>query len=421
MPSQTSTSPTNAPSPGKSGMGALGLAPRLTAMAHQAGLDAPTPIQSRAIPVILEGADAEIIAPTGAGKTACYLLPLMHILLAKRAARALVVVPTRELARQIAAMGRQLAPAPELRPLAVYGGAHEEAETPESAQDDIPERARIIVGTPGRLLDLTRRDQIDLASCRHVVLDEGDRLMSPEFRDEMHDLLPLLAPQRQTVLVSATLPPAAREASRRFLYKPQAIAPETGKTSIRQAIMFVEAAQKPLAAEAVLRRHPDRNAIVFVASRDEAGALAKQLRKRGLKPAILHGGLTQPDRNRAMQEFASGRAAVLVATDLAARGLDIEQVGQVINMTPPEQPETYVHRIGRTGRAGRVGWAITLCAMNERSAMRKIETALSIKLTVLPTEISTPEKAAPHIEPSAAPTRKRGRSENGRNKSSKTA
>ncbi|NHN87346.1 DEAD/DEAH box helicase [Acetobacter conturbans] len=369
----------------------LGLSPALLTVVKNAGMKDPTPIQNAAIPPLLAGSDAEILAPTGTGKTACYLLPLLAHLQKRKKLVGLIIVPTRELARQVTAMGQTLAPSPSFYPFAVYGGAKD-----DSAEDDIPPPdVRVIVATPGRLLDLFRSEWLEPTLCRFVVLDEGDRLMAGEFREEMQDILALLPRDRQTVLVSATGSAETMTAAQDFLYKPVRIEPERNiRPSIRQAILFVDRQDKPAAAEALLRRHNDRSTIVFATTRDEVDLLTRHLRKRGLKVVGLHGGLTQPARNASIEAFTKGTATALVATDIAARGLDIEQVGQVINISPPEQPDTYLHRIGRTGRAGRMGWAATLCAADERKTMRKIETALGLKLAVLPVPDVTENKTA---------------------------
>ncbi|MFT8718835.1 DEAD/DEAH box helicase [Acetobacter sp.] len=359
----------------------LGLSPALSAKAKNAGMKEPTPIQTIAIPRLLSGVDAEILAPTGTGKTGCYLLPLFAILQKRKKLTGLVIVPTRELARQVTDMAMLLAPSEAFAPFAVYGGAKDAED-----QNDIPPpNTRLIVATPGRLLDLFRSERIEPADCRFLVLDEGDRLMTNEFGEEMHDILALLSKDRQTVLVSATASDDTIKAAQQFLHKPVRIEPaRTEKPSIRQAIFFTTMQEKPAATEALLRKHPDRSAIVFASTRDEADQITRHLRKRGLKVTTLHGGLSQPARNASVEAFTSGKATILVATDIAARGLDIEQVDQVINLSPPEQPETFLHRIGRTGRAGRTGWAATLCAPEERKTMRKIESALKLKLAVLP-------------------------------------
>ncbi len=409
MSSGTPPSPsprTGGDDPDQTSFTGLGLSPDLISRAAAAGLVHPTPVQQAAIAGLLTTRDARILAPTGTGKTASYLLPLMEMMSRGKTSTALVIVPTRELARQVAEMGRVLAPDPALIPFAVYGGAHEVAPSPrrggrsgavKPAPDAglPPAGCRIIIATPGRLLDLLRTEQLDLASCRHLVLDEGDRLMTNEFREEMQDIRALLPPQRQTVLASATLSAGSAAVAQDFLHKPLQIEP-AGHTrpSVRQAILFVEPDAKPATAEALLTRHRNRSAIVFVATRDEADTLTHYLRRRKLSAVVLHGRLTQPTRNAAVQDFESGKAMILVATDIAARGLDIEQVGQVINMAPPSLPETYLHRIGRTGRAGRQGWAATLCAAAERRTMRRIESELGLRLTVMPVPELSPASAA---------------------------
>lgn len=362
-----------------------GLRPDLIRRAEAAGISAPTPVQKTAIPQILTGEDMQILAPTGTGKTATYLLPLLEQLCRKPKATALIIVPTRELARQVADQGTILAPRPALVPFAAYGGTREELEASGTDPDRLPSDSRIVVATPGRLLDMLRREELDLTPCRYLVLDEGDRLMSAEFREEMEDIRALLPPQRQTVLTSATLSARSEETAKAFLHNPRTVRPEeNSRSTVRQAILLAEPQDKAAGVEALLRRHPDRSTIIFTETRDEADTLYRHLRKQKFRATVLHGRLNQASRNASVAAFENGSAKILVATDIAARGLDIEQVGQVINMSPPALPETYLHRIGRTGRAGRIGWAATLCSAEERRAMHRIEKELSLRLNILP-------------------------------------
>lgn len=379
---------------------AMGLLPSLCTWAAQAGMEEPTPIQQAAIPAALAGKDILAIAPTGTGKTAAYALPMLQQLLeGKRAQDVLVMVPTRELALQTARVfrtclglkadnSRQKSGSIAVIPL--YGGA-DRAHQAERLLHDGP---RVLIATPGRLLDFADGGEILLASCTRVVMDEGDRLFSPEFFEESAAIVSLLPPVRQTLFFSATLPDALKQTVQQLLRRPEEIritrsAEKRGP--IRQGAVFVEPAQKTGFLRQFFMRDRTNRAIVFVKTKAEADLLAATLKKARIQAAPLHADLSQAQRNATVASYAEGKLMVLVATDIAARGLDLPAVKTVVNYDPPDQPEAYLHRIGRTGRAGQTGSALTLCAAAERKKLRQIELGASVRLRILSQDQALPD------------------------------
>ncbi|MFT9063944.1 MAG: DEAD/DEAH box helicase [Acetobacter persici] len=379
---------------------AMGLLPSLCTWAAQAGMEEPTPIQQAAIPAALAGKDILAIAPTGTGKTAAYALPMLQQLLeSKRAQDVLIVVPTRELALQTARVfrtclglkadnSRQKAGSIAVIPL--YGGA-DRAHQAERLLHDGP---RVLIATPGRLLDFADGGEILLASCTRVVMDEGDRLFSPEFFEESAAIVSLLPPVRQTLFFSATLPDALKQTVQQLLRRPEEIritrsAEKRGP--IRQGAVFVEPTQKTGFLRQFFMRDRTNRAIVFVKTKAEADLLAATLKKARIQAAPLHADLSQAQRNATVASYAEGKLMVLVATDIAARGLDLPAVKTVVNYDPPDQPEAYLHRIGRTGRAGQTGSALTLCAAAERKKLRQIELGASVRLRILSQDQALPD------------------------------
>jgi ATP-dependent RNA helicase DeaD len=365
----------------------LNLRPELAQAVAELGYLEPTPIQAGVIPVMLAGQDVLGQAQTGTGKTAAFALPLLHRLEPDRAGvQALVVVPTRELALQVAqataAYGRGLG----RRVLAVYGGQ------PYAPQIHALKRGvDLLVGTPGRLLDLVRKKVLDLHTVRAVVLDEADEMLSMGFVEDIEAILAETPSERQTALFSATLPPEIRRLAARYLRDPQSITIQRqGQTvtAIEQRLYWVNESDKLAALTRLFEVEPVTRALVFVRTRADSGELANELSLRGFPAEALNGDLSQEARERTLNRFRQDQLKVLVATDVAARGLDIDGISHVFNLHLPDDAELYIHRIGRTGRAGKAGTAISLVSPYERRRLREIEafTRQKIEVAALPTE-----------------------------------
>jgi len=358
---------------------ALGLSAQLVCAAEAVGYAAPTPVQEQAIPVILRGADVWASAQTGSGKTAAFALPLLDRLgelgrAAPSVVRSLVVVPTRELALQIEAevqlYGRHLARAP--RTCVAIGGAPIEEQV-HALQLGVD----VLVGTPGRLLDLARHGELDLSALEICVLDEADRLLSSGFGQELNALLDLLPDQHQRLLFSATFPPKVVVLAERLLRKPCRINVDTGTIPtaelIEQRVIEVDAGRRSALLLSLLARHGWPRVLVFVASKLGADDLARQLARAGVEAWPLHGDLSLDERIDALEYFKTSDIRVLVATDLAARGLDIVQLPAVVNYDLPRSAADYLHRIGRTGRAGEPGVAVSFVSADSAAHFRLIE------------------------------------------------
>ena len=382
---------TDAPTP--LGFAALGLDDAIVKAVLALGYEEATPIQRLAIPVLLTGADIIGQAGTGTGKTAAFALPLLHRLLESPAAkkgvpRALVLVPTRELAMQVAEAIHKYAKKTTLTVVPVYGGA------PMDQQIRALRRGvEIVVATPGRALDHLRRKTLDLTALEVLVLDEADEMLDMGFADDLEAILTSTPDTRQTALFAATMAPRIASIAERHLRKPERITVKAEKLAagkmplIRQAAYIVSRSQKGFALGRILEFEDPTSAIVFCRTRIEVDELTDTLKSHGYGAQALHGGLDQRQRDRVMQLFRTGKADVLVATDVAARGLDIDHVSHVINYDIPTAPEVYVHRIGRTGRIGREGVAITLIDPREQRTLRFIEglTKQKIEIATLPT------------------------------------
>ncbi|OUJ11690.1 DEAD/DEAH box helicase [Acetobacter sp. DsW_059] len=380
----------------------MGLLPALCTHATQAGMTQPTPVQEQTIPAVLNDKDVLAIAPTGTGKTAAYALPLLHHLLSTRRHNdVLVIVPTRELALQTAGVFRRclgLDPranrfksgAPAV--ITLYGGADREPQA-ESLDHKGP---RVIIATPGRLLDFIHMGDLDPATCTRVVMDEGDRLFAPEFFEESATVIESLPEIRQTLFFSATLPDTLTPVLHKLLHKPVKVEIEKHpekRGPIRQGAYFIDPGLRTAFLKTFFNRDRKSKTIVFTQTKAEADQIASFLKKNKLPAAPLHGDLTQAQRNATVASFTSGRTPILVATDIAARGLDVPDVKTVINFAPPEQPEVYLHRIGRTGRAGKTGTALTLCSLTDRKKLRDIEKGAEIKFRILTEEQALPPPA----------------------------
>ncbi len=374
------------------GFTTLDLDPRLLATLGELGYEEPTPIQREAIPLLLAGRDLLAEAPTGTGKTAAFALPTLQRIAIGRAgpssASALVVVPTRELAMQVAEAlhryGRELG----ARVLPVYGGQ------PIGQQlRGLRRGVDIVVATPGRAVDHLKRGSLRFDEVQVVVLDEADEMLDMGFAEDLETILSATPPERQTALFSATISPTITRIAKRHLRDPARITVHAEKATgdgvplVRQTAYVVRRADKLAALCRILDVEDPASTLVFARTRGEVDDLAEALSSRGHDAGALHGGLTQEGRDRMMGRFRDGSLDVLVATDVAARGLDIEHVSHVVNFDVPSNPDAYVHRIGRTGRAGREGVAITLVEPREHRLLRNIEAATHSRLQIarLPT------------------------------------
>ena len=380
---------------GGGSFGDLGLRDELLAALTALGYEEPTPIQREAIPPLLEGRDMLGMAATGTGKTAAFALPVLQAWAEAGATRgrerapfALVLVPTRELAMQVSEAFSRYGRGLGVRVLPVYGG------TPFGRQlREIQRGVDVVIGTPGRIADHLRRSTLPLGSLGVVVLDEADEMLDMGFADDLDAILSETPEERQTLLFSATMPARVASIAKRHLRDPVRVEiereqPKAGEAPrIRQVAYVVSRAHKPAALGRVLDAEAPEAALVFCRTRNEVDELTEALSARGYRAEALHGGMSQEQRDRVMGRLRSGTAELLIATDVAARGLDVEQLTHVINYDVPSAPDAYVHRIGRVGRAGREGVAITLCEPREHRMLKNIEHATKRKIPIekLPT------------------------------------
>ena len=365
---------------------ALGLPPPLLKGVRAAGYTEPTPIQRRAIPIVLSGSDMVGAAQTGTGKTAAFILPILARLLdGPKRLRALVLTPTRELAAQVETNARDYARFTELRVGVVYGGVPLPPQERMLKQHGLD----LLVATPGRLLDLHDRLALRLDYVEVFVLDEADRMVDMGFAPDLKRIIRLLPKKRQTLLFSATMPPELNKVAKEALVDPARVdlaPPSRPAAGITQAIYPVPRHLKTDLLDTLLSMDEVGSVIVFVRTKHGADRLARLLERRGQSIATIHGNRSQSQRERALSDLRRGRIQVLVATDIAARGIDVEGITHVINYDPPHSPEDYVHRIGRTGRVDAVGDAFTLMAPEEQKDVMAIEKFLgrSIPRVTLP-------------------------------------
>lgn len=371
-----------------SGFASLNLVPPLLESLSALGYEEPTPIQRAAIPPLLNGRDLLGQAATGTGKTAAFALPLLQRITHDKTPRALVLVPTRELAMQVAEAIHRYGKGLSTSVLAIYGGA------PMFAQIKALDRGvTVVVATPGRALDHLRRGTLRLDGLEILVLDEADEMLDMGFAEDLEALLQATPETRQTALFSATLPPRISAIAKQYMRDPVRLTiekealPAGALPKVRQVAYLVTRAHKPAALGRVLDMEDPSSSIVFCRTRNDVDELTETLSGRGYQAEALHGGLSQEQRDRVMKRFRTGATDLLVATDVAARGLDIEHVSHVVNYDVPSAPEAYVHRIGRTGRAGRGGMAITLTEPREHRLLRNIEalTRQRIEVATIPT------------------------------------
>jgi ATP-dependent RNA helicase DeaD len=370
------------------GFSSLGLIDQLAKAVGALGYEEPTPVQRETIPLLLANRDVLGQAATGTGKTAAFALPMLQRLAEDEAARkqtgGLVLVPTRELSMQVAEAIHKYAKGLGITVLPVYGGA------PISQQIRTLERgAGIVVATPGRALDHIKRGTLKLGNLRMLVLDEADEMLDMGFAEDLDAILEATPKTRQTALFSATMPARILSIANRHLSNPARVVVAREKTAagkmprVRQLAYIVPRAHKPAALDRVLDMENPASAIVFCRTRLEVETLVETLNAHGRRAQALHGGMEQRQRDRVMQMFRTGKADLLIATDVAARGLDIEQLSHVFNYDVPPAAEAYVHRIGRTGRAGREGTAITLAEPREHRMLRTIEAFTKQKIEIL--------------------------------------
>ena len=364
----------------------LGLSPTLLTAIKQAGYDQPTPIQNQAIPLALDGHDVMGLAQTGTGKTAAFGLPLAEMLLNDpgrpdpKCVKALILAPTRELVNQIAENLKLYVKGSRLKVGTVVGG--------QSINNQIRFLARgidILVATPGRLIDLMDRRAVRLDQAKFLVLDEADQMLDMGFIHALRRIAPELGTPRQTMLFSATMPKQMEELSAAYLTNPrrvQVAPPGKPADKVTQSLHFVPKTEKPVKLRELLNRHPDTLSLVFSRTKHGAEKLMKGLVKDGYNAASIHGNKSQNQRDRAIKGFREGAVKILVATDVAARGIDIPDVRTVYNYDLPEVPDNYVHRIGRTARAGKDGEAIAFCCAEEVGLLNQIEKVMKKDIPV---------------------------------------
>ncbi|MBN2905836.1 MAG: DEAD/DEAH box helicase [Rhodobacteraceae bacterium] len=357
----------------------------LTRLAEQ-GFSEPTPIQSRAIPLALQGFDVMGLAQTGTGKTAAFGLPLLAQLMAEgrkpdaRAVRALILAPTRELAKQISDSLHDLARGTPVKVALVVGGASINAQCKRMERG-----TDVLVATPGRLLDLLERRAITLGQTRFLVLDEADQMLDLGFIHALRRIAGLLPAERQTMLFSATMPKQMNELAQTYLKNPRRVEvspPGKAADKITQSVHFIAKSQKTALLIEMLDNHRDELALVFGRTKHGAERLMKTLEKAGFAAGSIHGNKSQGQRDRAISAFREGKIRVLVATDVAARGIDIPGVRHVYNYELPNVPDNYVHRIGRTARAGAAGSAIAFCAPCEMGELKAIQKVMGLPIPV---------------------------------------
>jgi ATP-dependent RNA helicase DeaD len=372
------------------GFAALGLDPQIVVSLVALGYEEPTPIQREAIPVLIDGGDLLAQAATGTGKTAAFALPMLHRFLSgspstSRRPRGLVLVPTRELAMQVSEAIHKYARNARLTIVPVYGGASMFQQVRA-----LERGAAVVVATPGRALDHLKRGSLDLSHLEMLILDEADEMLDMGFAEDLDALLEATPATRQTALFSATMPARILSIGQKHLKKPTRITISIEKTSagklprVRQIAYPVARPHKAMALQRVLDTEDPSSALVFCRTRLEVDTLVEQLNAHGYRAEALHGGMQQRQRDAVMGRFRQAKVDLLIATDVAARGLDIEQLSHVFNYDLPSAPEAYVHRIGRTGRAGRGGTAITLVEPREHRLLRTIEQLTKQKIDVCP-------------------------------------
>jgi len=376
----------------------LGLIPEILRAIKDAGYKEPTPIQALAIPIVLEGKDMLGCAQTGTGKTAAFALPILQRLrkdlelqkqtrdldspkkkYSRRKIRVLVVAPTRELALQIENSFTSYGKYTGLRSTVVYGGVGQNPQVKKLKQG-----VDILVATPGRLLDLTRQGHINLSGVETLVLDEGDRMLDMGFIHDIRTIVKLIPPHnRQTLLFSATIPGEIKKLAQQILTNPLEIniSPKQPTLEIiKQSIFLISRKKKPVLLKQILASSEITKALVFTRTKHTANRVVRDLKRKGVNAEPIHGNKSQTARQKALKNFRTGKTRVLVATDVASRGLDVDDISHVIQFDLPDVPETYLHRIGRTARAGAGGTAFAFCEEKEKQKLKDIEKIIRMRL-----------------------------------------
>jgi ATP-dependent RNA helicase RhlE len=354
----------------------LNLSESLCAALKELDYTTPTPIQAQSIPALLEGRDIFGCAQTGTGKTAAFALPILQHLepkepvKGKRPIKCLVLAPTRELANQINDSFKAYGKFSKLRTTVVFGGVNQNKQV-----NQLNAGIDILVATPGRLLDLMNQGFISLSHITHFVLDEADRMLDMGFIHDIKKILPRLPKNKQNIFFSATVSPTIMQLAGTILYDPVnvQVSPISSTAEIvQQSVFYVEKEEKRAALKQIIKQENIEHAIVFTRTKHGADRVARELNKIGVKAEAIHGNKSQNQREKALSGFKNRELNILVATDIASRGIDVDQLSHVINFEIPEVAETYVHRIGRTGRAGSSGIAISLCSKDERAYFKNI-------------------------------------------------
>ncbi len=385
----------------------LQLAAPILRAVTEAGYETPTPIQSQAIPPALEGRDVLGTAQTGTGKTAAFALPMLHRLATAprpkakgrnkpnrpKHARCLVLCPTRELATQIAEGFQTYGKHLHIRGVLIFGGVNQRPQVTKLMRG-----VDVVVATPGRLLDLINQGHVRLSSIQSLVLDEADRMLDMGFLPDLKRIISYVPDERQTMMFSATMPPEIRKLANAWLHDPAqiAVAPDEPTVDrVAQSVYFVDRPDKPDRLAELMRELGMHRTIVFTRTKHGADRLVKQLRAREIASEAIHGNKSQNARQRTLDNFKKDKVGVLIATDIAARGIDVDGVTHVVNYDLTHEPETYVHRIGRTARAGASGVAITLCGRDEVKLLRAIERLLKSPIPVVGNVPAFAESSAP--------------------------
>ena len=406
----------------------LGLTDRLVRALRAAKYHKPTPVQRKAIPLLLEDADLLGIAQTGTGKTAAFTLPLLQninedgIKPLPSTTRALILAPTRELALQISDSIKTYGFHFNLRHTVVMGGVSQGAQV-----NALKRGVDILVATPGRLLDLINQRRLKLSECEYLIIDEADRMLDMGFIRDVRKIVDLLPEDRQTMLFSATMPAEVAKLAEEILYEPERVEIAAKTVAVEKIEQRVHHVGKPAKKDFLVKLFDDADlskVIVFTRTKRGADQVVKRMSKSGIKAEAIHGNKSQNNRQRALKNFQDGRTRALVATDIASRGIDIDQVSHVINFELPNEPESYVHRIGRTARAGTSGIAISMCDIEEWPQLKAIEKLIKRPLTPVgdvPADFTKPAEHRGKPPARRGPPRRRNRNQRNRQNTRKAA